>query len=544
MRKSLKKAAALILAAVMSATAFTGCGGSTGTESSKAAGSATTNAAGKFTDYSKGFKDKVTIQIPVYDRGFEGWNVTNNYYTKWIQKQFGDKYNVDVKYVSISRANEVQDFKQLIAAHTAPTIIFHYDMPQAVNYYSDGAIQDINYDEMAYYAPKYWANMKDTVQKYGKIDGHQAFLFAKRDPIYYNWVTLIRQDWLDKVGAKMPTNLSELEDVARKWKKAGLGTLGSNLITKSFTYEYPYLGAKPDQKELSLYLDLNIAPFTWKATENYLKAQNKEFNEGLIDPEFYLCTDDNLTKGKFVSGKVGTYGFYMSNNTDVISSLKANDPKAKVSVLSGTAGVPSDSHPYYYQYPPYGMIMGINADAKPEQRAALYMFLNWMSEPDNLFYLQHGVKDKTYTQDADGIATAIAGYKGEEKLSQNGNKDYWCLVQESISYGDDAKDLKANKVLLAPKGYEDLIQQSHDICKQTEKYGIVSTIYTKAISSSAEYTSDLAALWKKAYVACITCKPAEFDAKYKDFSKQYLNAGYSEILKEKQSLLDSNSYLK
>ena len=543
MKKFLKRAVALALTVLMGSTSMTGCSGTSGTAPAKSAGSKAT-ATGKLTDYSKGFPNKVTIQIPVYNRGFEGWNAADNYYTKWVQKEFGDKYNVTVKYVPIGRSTEVQDFTQMIAAHTAPSIIFHYDMPQAVNYYSDGAMQDINYDELAFYAPTYWKAMQETIKKYGKIDGHQAFIFADRQPIYYNWVTLIRQDWLDKVGAKMPTNLSELEDVARKWKKAGLGILGDTLISKSFTYEYPFLGTSPSQKELIQYLALNVAPFTWNATKSFLKTKNAEYNEGLIDPEFYLNTEDSLTKGKFVSGKTGTYGFYISNNTDVISSLTANDPKAKVAVLSGTAGVPTGSHPYYYAYPPYGMIMGINADAKPEQRAAVYMFLNWMSQPDNLFYLQHGVKDKTYKLDSDGIATAVAKYSGPEKLSQNNNKDYWCLVQETVSYGDEAKNLKANKVLLAPAGHEDLIQQSYEYSKQTEKYGIVSTIFTKSISSSTEYTSDLAELWKKAYVDCITCKPTEFEAKYKKYSDQYLKAGYKDILAEKQSLFSSGDYLK
>lgn len=546
MKKTMNKAAALALAAALSASVLLGgCGGKTADTASAGgkSGSAAASPAGTFTDYSKGFPDPVTIKIPVYDRGFEGWNVSDNYYTRWIQKQFGDKYNVKVQYVSIGRTTEVQDFKQQIAAHTAPDIIFHYDMPQAVNYYSDGAIQDLDYDEIAYYAPDYWKNMKDTIQKYGVIDDHKAFLFAQRDPIYYNWVTLIRQDWLDKVGAKMPTNLSELDEVARKWKKAGLGTLGDSLITKSFTYEYPFLGASPDSKDLSLYLDLNIAPFPYKATQEYLKAKNAEYNEGLIDPEFYLNTEDSLTKGKFISGKTGTYAFYISSSTDVISSLLANDPNAKVAVLPATAGVPADSHAYYYQYPPYGMIMGINSDADEERRAAVYMFLNWMSQPDNLFYLQHGIQDKTYTLDSDGIASAVADYQGEEKLSPNNNKDYWCLVQETVSYGDEAKDLKANKAQLAPKGYEDLIQQSYDYNKQTEQYGIMSTIYTKAIVSSTEYASDLGSLWQKAYVDCITCKPDELETKYKEYSQQYLDAGYQDVLKEKQSLIDGGNYL-
>ena len=184
----MKKTLALGMAAAMTATLLAGCGGSSSSAASSAAAStaestasstaaaSTAESTGSYTDYSAGFPENVTIQIPVYDRGFENWNPTDNYYTRWIQSEFGDKYNVTVKYVAIARSNEVQDFNQMIAAGNAPTIIFHYDMPAAVNYWSEGAEQPIDLDEVAYYAPTYWDNMKDTIETYGKLDGENAFI--------------------------------------------------------------------------------------------------------------------------------------------------------------------------------------------------------------------------------------------------------------------------------------------------------------------------------------------------------------------------------
>ena len=194
MKKKLNKAIALGMSAAMAAMLLAGCGGgssssvaaSSSEASSTASEAASSEAAGSYTDYSAGFPENVTIKIPVYDRGFEGWNVTDNYYTRWIQSEFGDKYNVTVQYVSIARSGEVQDFNQMIAAGTAPSIIFHYDMPQAVNYWSEGAMQPIDYDEVAFYAPTYWEKMKDTINTYGQLDGEHAFIFAEREPIYYN----------------------------------------------------------------------------------------------------------------------------------------------------------------------------------------------------------------------------------------------------------------------------------------------------------------------------------------------------------------------
>ena len=549
MRKAMKKAAAVSLAAVMSASVLAACGGSesssqvTSSSGAESTGSESTSEAAEFTDYSAGFPEQVTIQIPVYDRGFEGWNVTDNYYTQWIQKEFGDKYNVKVEYVAISRSNEVQDYMQMIAAGTAPDIIYHYDMPQAVAYYNEGAIQPVNYDEVAFYAPTFWENMQETIETYGKLDGENAFIFAARNPNQYNYITVIRKDWLDKVGMEVPTTLEEMTEVAKAWKEAGLGTIGADLWQKSFTFEYPFIGESVDPTEASLYLDLNVAPMNWDVTKACLQAYNSLYNEGLLDSEFYLNTDDAAWKAKFVSGEVGTYGFYISKNTDVFSSLKANDPNAEVAFVSGY-NVPSNSHAYYYEYPAYGMIMGINNTTSDEERAAVYMFLDWMSQPENLTFLQNGVEGENYTVNEDGLPVPVAGFEGESKLSNNSNKDYWCLVQETVDYGDEEVNLKSNIMNVAPEGYEFLVQDAYDSFFKNLDYGIVSTIYTKAVESSAEYSADLKALWVEGYVKCVTCKPEEFEATYEEYCQEYLDAGYQEILDEKQSLLDEGAYIK
>lgn len=556
MRKQTKRAAAIVMAAAMTATLLAGCGGSgssaaasesaesTTSEASSEASTGEAAASGSYTDYSAGFPERVTIQIPVYDRGFENWNVADNYYTQWVQQEFGEKYNVDVEYVAISRSNEVTDYMQMIAAGTAPDIIMHYDMPQAVSYYDEGAMQDIDYDELAFYAPTYWAKMQETIETYGTIDDHQAFIFAERDPYYYNWVTLIRKDWCDQVGMEVPTTWEELQEVLAAWQEAGLGTYNHELIIGSFTYFYPWIEEGTTDEELALYLDLNVAPFTWSATENYLRAFNEMYNAGTLDPNFYLTTDDAMEKGKFVSGECGTYSFYMSNGTDVFTSLLANDPDAEVAILNSTPSIVAEGYtPYYYEYPSYGMIMGINSQSTDEERAAVYMFLEWLSQPENLTYMQYGVEGETYTVGEDGINTLVADYTGEAALSQNQNKDYWCLVVESITYGDEEMDLTANKSLLAPAGYEDLIQQSYDMCKANEDAGLISPIFTSVVESSADYTADLKALWQEAYVACITAAPEDFDATYEEYCQEYLDAGYQDILDEKQELIDAGSVI-
>lgn len=120
--KRYKKIAAWALTAAIAA-GLSACGQSaSGTEEPAGAGtdnSASGENSGGYQDYSNGFDETVTIQIPVYDRAFEGWNVTDNYYTQWIQSEFGDKYNINVEFVAITRTTEVNDFMQMLASGKA-----------------------------------------------------------------------------------------------------------------------------------------------------------------------------------------------------------------------------------------------------------------------------------------------------------------------------------------------------------------------------------------------------------------------------------------
>ncbi len=548
-KNTLQKVLAMTLASVMVMGTLAGCGktetpASTGTKESKKEESkeqSKTEDNSGYADYSNGFDKKVTIQIPVYDRAFEGWNVTDNTYTQWVQAEFGDKYNVNVEYVAVGRSTEVADFMQMLGAGSAPNIIMHYDMPQAVNYYSEGAMQKLDVNEIANYAPTYYANMGKTIDTYGEMDGDTYFFFAERPTYYYNWVTLIRQDWIDKVGGSLPNSLEELNALAASWKDAGLGTLGGSLLTGGFTFYNGFIGSSVDAKEHALYSDLNVAPFTWSATEAYLKNLNYQYNNKLIDPEFYLKDEDAKTKADFIAGKTGTYAFYITSGTDVISSLLANDPNAEVTVLNAYSGIPEGNNPYYYEYPPYGMIMGINADSTDEERIAVWMFLEWMSQPENLFKFQNGVEGESYTLTAEGLATPVADYAGEWKRSNNNNKDYWCLVVEAAVYASDDLTYQARLKDLAPAGYEQLIVDSKASTDKQAAYGLINAAYTKTIQASADNAGDLKELFKELYVKCATCAEGDFDATYAKACETYLKAGYQAILDEKEALYDAGS---
>jgi len=498
---------------------------------------------GGFQDYSNGFPENVTIEIPVYDRAFEGWNVADNYYTRWIQKEFGDKYNVTVKYVPISRSNEVQDFQQLLAAHKAPDIIFHYDMPQQIAYYSEGVLQPIDWAEIENYAPTYWGNLGDTIEQYGIINDEKIFFYADR-PSADNFVSLIRKDWVEKVGMKVEdlTSLEKYNEMLVKWKEAGLGVLGGTLTRNNFNYNYAFRDWPIDAKDRALYSDLSIADFTSVATERWLKNLNYQYNNGLIDREFYLRDDENKAKAEFVAGRTGTFGSYLTSNSDVIAATLANNPEAEFAVIPPYAGVPEGLKPQGRAYWPFGFIMGINYETPELERIAIWMFLEWMSEPDNLFFLQNGVEGENYTIDSDGIAIRNADFAGESVLSLNNNKDYWALVIETQLYDDPEINRKAQIRNWAPVGYEYLAEDLIKYYEETAEFRTPDALFTEVVETVSEYKADLNELFQELYIKVATAPEDQFDKLYEEAKQTYLDAGYQEILDEKQEIIDRGNF--
>ena len=96
----------------------------------------------------------------------------DNYWTKWIQSEFGDKYNVTVEYVAIPRGDVMTKYALLIAAGETPTIMMEYDYPKVAQWANDGAMQVIDLDAFAQVAPTYYQAMVDNNQLgYSKING-------------------------------------------------------------------------------------------------------------------------------------------------------------------------------------------------------------------------------------------------------------------------------------------------------------------------------------------------------------------------------------
>jgi len=524
LKKQFSKIICFSLAVALMATMAAGCG-------KKGSSNADNETSSKS-------EQAVEIKIPVYERGIQGEPAANdNFWTRWIQQKALEDINVKVTYVPIPRQQDVDKFNMLLAAKEAPDIIFSYDYPVISAFYTRGALQEIPKDVLDKNGPNLKKYLGEETLKYGEIDGKQYLIPARR-PQSYSYMTLIRQDWLEKLNLPMPTNLDEYYNVLKAFKEKDPSGLGSNNIIpltfslKNATDAVANYGFRSDdisEEEHAMYSDVLLPSLSWEPTKEMLRFNNKLYNEGLISQEFALDKDGKKAEADFMNGKAGIYGGDIAKSPPIIQTLMQNVPTAKLKVLppQPAPGTTAKGREYW----PFGMLSGINKECKHVD--AVIKFIDWMSREDILFTLQKGIEGKNYTL-KDGEVVLNNDFTGEEKLLNGTNKDLWCLVTESEDLGDEMKNLEAEAKLRAPEGFEYLFTENYEQTKKIK--GIQDFLFDRPVESVNKYRKTLLSKYEEAAVKLIMCKPSEFDALYETFKTEYLNSGYQEILDEKKQI--------
>lgn len=544
MKKTLVRTAGALLCASLALGAFSSCKDKKATTGNKI--TLDLNGADGIEGW-KPFAERVTITVPVYDRGKAGYPaVDNNYWTQYVQKEFGDKWNVTVKYVAIPRGDVMTKYSMLIAAHDTPTILMEYDYPKVAQWATDGAMQEIDLASFKHVAPTYYQKMVDNDQlNYTKLQGKDYFVLAER-PYYntsFNNQTFCRMDWLRKIGYDHPPkNYEEYCDAMDKIIAAGLTDqppAGLAIPTAAYVANFAFRDFPADEEEWAMHSSLGTASFTWEPTYRLIKRTNAEYHKGYLTKEFELDLDGKQIQTDFINGKLFSYGNYMSPTVDWLNAFYKNNPDAELALVDGYQGVDGKDIkiPQGRADNPFGMIIGFSSFANADQLRAAWMYMEWMSQPDNLFIMQNGIEGVTYTIGADGYPSMInlEGTGKPEMMNNNDNKDMWCIVVEVKTRKTIEDSIKAIAPQNLPQDFVQAMIDGNKVARENAEKGWSYTdpIFAVAIESEAEYTATLFSLYQEYYTKLVKCDPAEFDSLYAKFSKEYLDAGYQEIIDER-----------
>ena len=572
-KNSLQKTLAIALAAVMSLGTLTGCGNSgTTTESEPLAETTAENTAGTVSeaestaatdtasaesavaegggmDSWEPFAENVTLQVPVYDRGLDGVpDVSNNYWTQWIQENFGDPWNITVEFVPITRNDAMTDYALLASAGTLPTMLMEFDYPKLSQWANDGYLTTFDMEEFAAVAPTYYNRMVELDQlQYSGMEDETYFVFAERpySDTNYSYQVFVRMDWLEQVGYDhVPATREEYLDAMQKIMDAGIcehpdgawmltGNAGPDQNDAFRTYPL-------DEREWAMYGDYNIVAMSWNANKELLRAKNEEYNLGITNPEYYV-TDTETAKANFVNGNSYWYGGYISGNMDFLTAFYEQNPDGKLAIQ------PAD-----YQYGtscayraenPFGIIVGFSSTATEDEIRAAWMYLEWMSQDDVLFTLQWGIEGENYTLDENGNPVGVGDYSGDYVQGYNNNADYVAPVTASRVLGDPEADIRASFPTNLPQT-DELVEQilnyyNTRVEQAEEGLAIVPCMFATVIDAETEYRDSLASLYVQYRDELTMCDPDDFDTLYDQRAQEYLDAGYQTVIDERGEAYDN-----
>ncbi|MDF2924442.1 MAG: extracellular solute-binding protein family 1 [Paenibacillaceae bacterium] len=528
MRKKYGKYASGLLSLVMITTAMAAC--SSGSDS-KSAESSQSAQESQPAQQSQPPGKRETLTVEVFDRGNlqPGQDpLTNNYLTKYIQKEFGDKNNIDIKFVPVPREKEIEQLNVLMATSDAPDIVFTYDSSVVYNYVKNGGLTDLTEA-----LNKHGANLKgflgEDVLKWGVYDGKQYAIPAlMAAPSASGQSSLIRKDWLDKLGLPVPKTRDEFYQTLKAFKEKDPGGVGKGLVPwKMERYSYHQLlwSFAPQLTEEQLYTydstTNRINPMRPGVKEG-LKYLNKLYNEGLMDMDWVLDKDGKQAKESFVNGRIGSMTGNVGLRLDLMPELKQMVPTAEYVAIDTFA---NDSGKYVKPFNnKHGLLIFVPKSSKHAAEAIKY--LNWMASLDVLKFIQNGIEGTDYTV-KDGLPVSIVNDETKKHFWSSGNADF-SLVSNGKYLGDEDFNLRAGAAKFP--GYENVYLQ---MAKIASTDNLPAVRFEKPVEAESKNGTALNQKWEELLLKVVVAKPADFDKTFDSMSADIMKAGFQQIMDEK-----------
>lgn len=516
MKNSIKKSLTVALSLAIMGSAMVGCKseGSDGTKPEENPNATPT-----------------TLTVELFDRAKAGQpDLTNNYWTKYIEENFSKKYNTKVQFVTVPRTQEVDKLNVMMAAGEAPDICFTYDNGVVYNYVKQDGLADLT-ELVKKYGQNLTKNLGKDVLNYGVFNEKQMAIPARRT-VLANSGEFIRQDWLDKLGMKAPTNKAEFEETLKAFKDQNPGKV-DGVVPWAVGGD---AGVAFKQLVESFWTKMSDKDFAclpeWQKPGNKegVKFVNKLYNEKLISTDFAI---DKTGKQSDADNSNGKSGFCMANwdfpyraNPGIADNLKKNVP--------GASFVPIDTFENYdgkyfkNEYAANGIFNIIPKSSKNKIQAVQY--LNWLADPEVTFFMQNGEENVTY-KTVDGVPSLLP-LTGDKQMTSTYNLDY-NLLFNGMMLGSDEKNTKA--LMKTYPGYEDLAIKALKIAS-TDTYK--SFNWTIPSDANAKYAKALADKRTEMYAKLVVCKPEEFDKLYDSLVQEYMAAGGQAVKDDYMKIYD------
>ncbi len=490
--------------------------------------------------------DWITLRVECFDRNSAGFNVEDCMQLHYAQEHFGDPNHIKIEFVSVSRWEESALINTQLAGGTAPDLCVTYDAPLQT-YIDMGGIKPLD-ELLDAYGPNLKAFLGEECLKYGinAEDGVRYNLVARRLSVGMIGV-FVRGDWLEKLNMAAPATRDEWIAYLYAARDAKLGG------DVTLPYAIGMYEANPlwgFSLLVNSYLDWeNITERDYLASQTWLETLpgareayrllNTFYHDGIINPDYPLDATDDSNNQKFHLGQVGTkisaYDDPFRIDTAFQQEMAKNVPGAYW--LPANCMTNKDGYTFHSTYAANGLKIFIPGWVSDEVAAAAIKYLDWMSLPENMFFLQNGVEGVNYEGlNEDGIPVGVKATSDvpDEYKMHAGDV---CFIANGNNYGSPEKNARA--VALAFTGYENYVAQAY----ADQLIDPLPACYCSAtIQAETDYKEMVTQKEGEFLTQVVTCPADEFDATYDYWLNQLMEAGLRQILEERGQAYD-NGYL-
>lgn len=551
-----KKMISVLLACAM-VCSMAACGGDSGasqTSQSNTAQSQSVDGADQTTGDSAQTSELVDgkftetryITVEIYDRGNDGGSdPENNLYTEYIRQGMLEDHNVDVTFKKVPRWTEVDEINNLLAAGDAPDICVTYSYPTIQTYAQMGGVIDLSsyVDTYKDELPNLWNWLTET-NIYWDKDPQTGTLWAieAKLAVSNRVLTFVRQDWLDKLNMKAPTTKAEFEDMLVAFRDNAdllLGADADKMIPYSVSYDVGWRTATliesfidPEISDKEYYINgFDDRKLTQNGTKEAVRLLNKWYNMGLMWDDFALygsgdTTEDSMMKAGYVGAFTHNWDYPYRNGEDsIIANLKRQVGEDANYVAIDCF---EDKNGNYTKFVSGPIDRKIFFPTTNDEPLASMLYLDWISDPEHINYLQTGDEGVTHTVTEDG-AIAIQPATGDAIMNSGMNIDY-TITCNGLKLITEELTNKSRALNYPGIAAEDVLN-AHTLANTDLRIG--KNVNVGAIAAEEGVGDTLSSKRDIVYDNAVVASEADFDKVWDAGIADYLAAGGQAIIDER-----------
>lgn len=489
-------------------------------------------------------EDWLTLRVEVFDRSTAGLNLEDCMQLHYIQENFGNPNHVKVEFVPISRWSETEILNTQLAGGTAPDICMTYDSALVQSFIDMDGLYPMD-DLLAEYGQNLTKFLGENVLQFGRKgeagQETQWYVCARRISVARSG-GLIRGDWLEKLQMERPTTIDEWVDYLYAAKAANLGGEQTvpfvlKTVPEAPTFSIDILvDAMIDWDQVTKEQYFSQYKVQLPGAKEAYRLLNKLYNDGLINESFAIDNGDI----RDLAMNQGYAGYYCEAPTQVFGINSGYQYELTQNVPDGywvavNCFKDKFDRTLHEVYDANGMCIFIPSWVSDETAVAAMKYLDWMSLPENRFFLAFGEEGINYMyKSEEGFPMERQGNAVADEYKMSGDV---LFISNGTSFDDPELDTRYQSIPYV--GYEDRVAEALSMAN-IDTYRPIT--YTVTIQAEADYGLTVKTKLSELLANALTCAPENFDTVYDNGVAEILNNGGAEVVAEKLAAYQNGAY--